>query len=83
MRRALLAVALLALIVPAAASAHATMKEATPAEQGRVETPPKEVTLEPMAFARVKSRSAMGRLSTVISEPGLRAPPPPPTMIAG
>ena len=46
MRRALLAAVALALAVPAAASAHATMKEATPAEQGRVETPPKEVVLE-------------------------------------
>ena len=45
MRRALLAAVALALAVPAVASAHATMKEATPAEQGRVETPPKEVTL--------------------------------------
>ena len=45
MRRALLGVLAIALVVPAAASAHATMKEATPAEQGRVETPPKEVTL--------------------------------------
>jgi copper transport protein len=44
-RRALLTVLVAALIAPAAASAHATMKEATPAEQGRVETPPKEVTL--------------------------------------
>jgi copper transport protein len=44
-RRALLAAVALALVVPAVASAHATMKEATPAEQGRVETPPKEVAL--------------------------------------
>jgi len=44
-RRTLLGVLAIALVVPAAASAHATMKEATPAEQGRVETPPKEVTL--------------------------------------
>ena len=45
MRRALLAALAVALIAPAAASAHATMKEATPAEQGRVEVPPKEVML--------------------------------------
>jgi len=44
-RRALAAVACLALLLPAAASAHATMREATPAEQGRVETPPTEVRL--------------------------------------
>jgi copper transport protein len=45
-RRAVLAgVALAALVVPAAASAHATMKEAHPAEQGRVESPPHEITL--------------------------------------
>ncbi len=46
MRRAVLAaVALVALAVPAAASAHATMQEASPAVQGRVEAPPKEVKL--------------------------------------
>ena len=39
------AVFAVALIVPAVASAHATMKQSTPAEQGRVETPPTEVTL--------------------------------------
>jgi len=44
-RRALLALLAVALIAPAAASAHATMKEATPAEQGRVDAPPREVTL--------------------------------------
>jgi len=44
-RRAVLAAVLLALAVPAAASAHATMKEAHPAEQGRVDAPPTEVTL--------------------------------------
>jgi copper transport protein len=44
-RRALLATVALALVVPAAASAHATMKEATPAEQGRIEAPTDDVTL--------------------------------------
>ena len=44
-RRAALAAALLALVVPAAASAHATMKEAHPAEQGEVDAPPTQVTL--------------------------------------
>ena len=39
------AVFAVALIVPGVASAHATMKQSTPAEQGRVETPPTEVTL--------------------------------------
>ena len=45
MRRAVAAAFAVALIVPGIAAAHATMKEATPAEQGRVETPPTEVTL--------------------------------------
>ena len=45
MRRALLAALAVALIAPAAASAHATMTGATPAEQGRVETSPNEITL--------------------------------------
>ncbi|MCZ7590069.1 MAG: copper resistance protein CopC/CopD [Gaiella sp.] len=47
MRRAVVAAAALAtaLAVPATASAHATMKEAHPAEQGRVEQPPREITL--------------------------------------
>lgn len=47
MRRAVVAVVALAaaLAVPAVASAHATMKESHPAEQGRVERPPPEVTL--------------------------------------
>ncbi len=44
-RTVLVAVTLVALAVPAAASAHATMQEAVPAVQGRVEAPPKEVTL--------------------------------------
>jgi copper transport protein len=45
-RRAVLAACVLAaLAVPAAASAHATMQEASPSVQGRVETPPKEVTI--------------------------------------
>jgi copper transport protein len=45
-RRAVAATCVLvALAAPAAASAHATMQEATPAVQGRVEVPPKEVTL--------------------------------------
>jgi len=43
--RGFVAVAASALVLPAAASAHATMKEAHPGEQGRVEAPPKEVTL--------------------------------------
>src|SRR5690606_38314446 len=50
---------------------------------GVVPLPPKDVALEPMALAMVSSRSAMGRLSTVMSEPGFSAPPPPPKMIAG
>ena len=47
MRRAAVAVVALAaaLAVPAVAAAHATMKESHPAEQGRVEQPPREVTL--------------------------------------
>ncbi len=46
MRPAVLAAAAVAaLAVPAVASAHATMQEATPAVQGRVEASPKEVTL--------------------------------------
>jgi copper transport protein len=45
-RRAVLAAAALAaLAAPVGASAHATMQEAHPAEQGRVESPPREVTL--------------------------------------
>lgn len=44
-RAALAAAALAALVLPAAASAHATMKEAHPAEQGRIDRPPREVTL--------------------------------------
>jgi copper transport protein len=44
-RWALLGVVLVALALPAAASAHATMKEAHPAEQGEVAAPPTEITL--------------------------------------
>jgi copper transport protein len=44
-RAAVAACVLAALAAPAAASAHATMQEASPAVQGRVETPPKEVTI--------------------------------------
>lgn len=44
-RAALAAVVLTGLVCPAVASAHATMREAHPAEQGRVDVPPKEVTL--------------------------------------
>jgi len=44
-RAALAAVVLLGLVCPAVASAHATLQEAHPAEQGRVDVPPKEVTL--------------------------------------
>ena len=45
MRRAFLAAALAALLVPASAAAHATLKEATPGEQSRVDRPPTEITL--------------------------------------
>jgi len=46
MRRGVLAaVILVALVVPAAASAHATLKEVHPGEQDRVDAPPSEVTL--------------------------------------
>ena len=45
MRRALLAAALAALLVPAGAAAHATLKEASPSEQSRVDAPPTEITL--------------------------------------
>ena len=45
MRRAVAAAVATALVLPGIAAAHATMREATPAEQGRVETPPTEVTL--------------------------------------
>ena len=45
MRRVVVVAALAALAVPAVASAHATMKESQPAEQGRVERPPREITL--------------------------------------
>jgi copper transport protein len=44
-RRALLGAALAALLVPAAAAAHATLKEASPGEQSRLEAPPTEITL--------------------------------------
>lgn len=45
MRRALAAVTLVALVVPAAAAAHATLKDASPGEQSSVESPPAEITL--------------------------------------
>jgi copper transport protein len=45
MRRALLGAALAALLVPAAAAAHATLKEASPGEQSRLGAPPTEITL--------------------------------------
>jgi len=46
MRRGVFAaVILVALVVPAAASAHATLKEVHPGEQDRVDAPPSEVTL--------------------------------------
>jgi copper transport protein len=44
-RRAIAAAVAAALVLPGVAAAHATMKEANPAEQGRVETPPTEITL--------------------------------------
>jgi copper transport protein len=44
-RRALLGAALAALLVPAGAAAHATLKEASPGEQSRLEAPPTEITL--------------------------------------
>jgi copper transport protein len=44
-RRALIAVLLMALVVPGVAGAHATLLRATPAEQGRVEVAPTEVRL--------------------------------------
>ena len=43
MRRALLGVALAALLVPAGAAAHATLKYASPGEQSRVDAPPTEI----------------------------------------
>lgn len=45
MRRLAATVAVVALALPAAASAHATMSEAVPATQSRVETPPTEISL--------------------------------------
>jgi copper transport protein len=44
-RRALAAAVLVALAVPAAAAAHATLKEATPREQSRIDEAPTEITL--------------------------------------
>jgi copper transport protein len=44
-RRILLGAALAALLVPASAAAHATLKESSPDEQSRVDTPPTEITL--------------------------------------
>jgi copper transport protein len=43
--RALLGTVLAALLVPASAAAHATLKEAHPGEQSRIEAPPTEITL--------------------------------------
>jgi len=45
MRRALIGAVLAALLVPASAAAHATLKEAHPGEQSRIEAPPTEITL--------------------------------------
>lgn len=45
MRRLLAAAVVAALALPAAAGAHATLREASPAEQGRVESPPTEIRL--------------------------------------
>lgn len=45
MRAAVVVAVVVTLVFPAVASAHATMKEAHPAEQGRVDAPPREVTL--------------------------------------
>ena len=45
MRRALLAGTLVALLLPAGAAAHATLSEASPQEQSRLETPPTEIRL--------------------------------------
>jgi copper transport protein len=44
-RRALLAGTLVALLLPAAAAAHATLSDASPQEQSRIETPPTEIRL--------------------------------------
>jgi copper transport protein len=44
-RRALALAGALALLLPAVASAHATLRESSPAEQGTVETPPTEIRL--------------------------------------
>jgi len=44
-RRALLAGTLVALLLPAGAAAHATLSEASPQEQSRLETPPTEIRL--------------------------------------
>jgi copper transport protein len=45
-RRALVALALVALLVPASAAGHASLREATPGEQSRLEAPPTEIRLE-------------------------------------
>ena len=45
MRRALLLATAAALLLPSAAAAHATLRHATPAEQARVERPPREIVL--------------------------------------
>jgi copper transport protein len=44
-RRILLGAALAALLVPASAAAHASLKEATPREQSRLDAPPTEIVL--------------------------------------
>jgi copper transport protein len=44
-RRALALAVGAALLLPGAAAAHATLRHANPAEQGRVETPPREIVL--------------------------------------
>ena len=45
MRRALLGAALAALLLPAGAAAHATLKHAWPGEQSRLDAPPTEIEL--------------------------------------
>jgi copper transport protein len=44
-RRALAAAGLIALLLPAAASAHANLETTAPGEQSRIETPPAEIVL--------------------------------------
>lgn len=45
MTRSLLAAGLAALLLPGAAAAHATLRHASPAEQGRLDRPPTEIVL--------------------------------------